>query len=125
MEGLVAADGGRSLKAGLLAFGALVWAAPVVAQSQDPLAPLPVNSTATTPPNGSQPGTAVTSTIPGPPLSVPMQGLVQKPVSAVGPAPTPTQTPLQTAQPPQVAIAAPKDWRGVFDAIDAGNWSAA
>jgi soluble lytic murein transglycosylase len=86
MEGLVAADGGRRLKAGLLAFGALIWAAPVVAQSQDPLAPLPTSSTATTP--ASQPIPAVGST-------------------------------------PQATVAAPKDWRGVFDAIDAGNWGAA
>src|ERR671916_851809 len=39
MEGPAAFDGGRGVKSGLLAFGALIWAAPALAQ--DPLAPLP------------------------------------------------------------------------------------
>jgi soluble lytic murein transglycosylase-like protein len=90
------------LKAGLLAFGALTWAAPVVAQSQDPLAPL--SSTPLTPPAGMQPG-------PAQPTSAASQG--------------PAQAPITVTSPPQSAIAAPKDWRGVFDAIDAGNWAAA
>jgi soluble lytic murein transglycosylase len=77
------------LKSGLLAFGALIWAAPVFAQSApDPLAPLPVSSQ-------TQPSTA---------------------------APQPQQ-PILVTQTPTVTV--PKDWRGVFDAIDAGKWSTA
>ena len=37
------------MKAGLLAFGALIWAAPVLAQSQDPLAPLSATTPAPAP----------------------------------------------------------------------------
>ena len=77
------------MKSGLLAFGALIWAAPVFAQSApDPLAPLPVSTQA-------QPSTA---------------------------APQPQQ-PILVTQTPTVTV--PKDWRGVFDAIDAGKWSTA
>ena len=49
MEGFAAADGGRSLKAGLLAFGTLLFAAPVFAQTGDPLAPLPTAPAPTQP----------------------------------------------------------------------------
>lgn len=111
------------MKAGLLAFGALIWAAPVVAQSQDPLAPLPVTSTLVSPPIGTQPGIAVTSTRPAPPAALPSQGSAPQPVSAVGEAPA--QLPITVTSPPPSAIASPKDWRGVFNAIDAGNWAAA
>src|SRR6478672_1940423 len=90
MEGFTAADGGTGVKLGLLAFGALISAAPALAQ--DPLAPL---STA------SQPAT--------------------QPVQP--PATLPATT--QPAPPPAPTIAVPKDWRGVFDAIDAGNWASA
>src|SRR5437764_7396431 len=97
MEGFAAADGGWSVKPGLLAFGALVWAAPVYAQSvPDPLAPLP--------------------SPPPPPEQAP---------------PPPQQQPPATpaAQQPTIAVrttaVAPKDWRGVFDAIDSGNWASA
>ncbi|HEX6604749.1 MAG TPA: lytic transglycosylase domain-containing protein, partial [Sphingomicrobium sp.] len=76
------------MKAGLLAFGALIWAAPVTAQAQDPLAPLPTTS----PPSASA-------------------------------APEVAQPP--PSPPPAPSVAAPKDWRGVFDAIDSGNWAAA
>jgi soluble lytic murein transglycosylase-like protein len=80
------------LKAGLLAFGALIWAAPLSAQSaSDPLAPLP-------PPDASQADTQIITTTPLPPRTAP------------SPAPT---------------VQAPKNWRGVFDAIDSGNWAAA
>jgi soluble lytic murein transglycosylase len=73
------------LKAGLLAFGTLICAAPVLAQpSRDPLAPLPTPA-------------PVAATAPAQPQSAP-------------PAPT---------------VTAPRDWRGVFDAIDSGNWAAA
>jgi soluble lytic murein transglycosylase-like protein len=75
------------LKAGLIAFGTLLCAAPLAAAqpARDPLAPLPT-------PAGAQ---------------------------AATPAPTQPQIPVQPAVP------APKDWRGVFDAIDDGNWAAA
>ena len=80
------------MKAGPLAFGALIWAAPLSAQSaSDPLAPLP-------PPDASQADTQIIATTPPPSR----------------PAPSPA---------PNVQV--PKNWRGVFDAIDSGNWAAA
>src|SRR6185369_12479262 len=93
MAGLAAADGGQILKSGLLALGAIVWAAPVVAQPAfDPLAPLPQGTPATAP--------------------VPV---------TIQPAPAPA-IPAPPAVP---TVVVPRDWRGVFDAIDAGNWAAA
>ena len=84
------------MKAGLLAFGALIWAAPLVAQpSTDPLAPLPPQQAPTQP----------------------------KPIVVYPPAQTPPVT--QPAPPPVPTVAVPKDWRGVFDAIDSGNWASA
>jgi soluble lytic murein transglycosylase-like protein len=101
------------LKAGLLASGALLWAAPVFAQAADPLAPLPQSA----PPAGI----AQAPTLSPPPVAV-----SQQPVDAAGPAPVLTQAPIQPApQPPAAAVATPKDWRGVFDAIDAGDWASA
>ena len=78
------------MKAGLIALGTMICAAPVVAQpSRDPLAPLPTSP-------------AVQQT-------------------------TPTSTPqLQpTPAPAAPTVPVPRDWRGVFDAIDAGNWASA
>jgi len=78
------------VKAGLIALGTMICAAPVVAQpSRDPLAPLPTSP-------------AVQQT-------------------------TPTSTPqLQpTPAPAAPTVPVPRDWRGVFDAIDAGNWASA
>jgi soluble lytic murein transglycosylase-like protein len=66
-------------------------ASPALAQSQDPLAPLP----ATTAPAHSQPAAPV-PTIP----------TAQQPVQSRG-------------------VTAPKDWRGVFDAIQNGDWASA
>jgi soluble lytic murein transglycosylase-like protein len=37
----------------------------------------------------------------------------------------PAWTTIQQTVPAQPAVTVPKDWRGVFDAIDAGNWAAA
>jgi len=74
------------LKRGLLAFGALIWSAPLLAQSAD-------DSLI----QWEQPK-------PAQPQATPQ--VVQGP------------TPIATVQ-------VPKDWRGVFDAIDAGNWSSA
>ena len=93
------------MKAGVLAFGALIWAAPVFAQSQDPLAPLPPGTT-------PQPGIVSTPTVPPSPVLNAAPAQPQQPISAVGPAPV-------------SSVAIPKSWRGVFDAIDSGNWAAA
>ena len=79
------------MKRGLLAFGALIWAAPVFAQSTD-------------------------------------DSLIQweqaKPAQPAPAQPTTVQPPVVQA-PPVATVQVPKDWRGVFDAIDAGNWASA
>jgi soluble lytic murein transglycosylase-like protein len=90
------------LRSGLLAFGALIWAAPAFAQaSPDPLAPLPTKA--------RSPGQAAPATTPA-----------DQPAAA---------TQIQPQQPSlsnsASTVAVPKDWRGVFDAIDAGNWASA
>jgi soluble lytic murein transglycosylase-like protein len=92
------------LKAGLLAFGTLLFAAPVYAQSAttDPLAPLPAQPT---------------------PTSTPPKPVVVYPPATTTQAPAPTLT--QPAAPPAPTVTVPNDWRGVFDAIDSGNWASA
>jgi soluble lytic murein transglycosylase-like protein len=91
------------LKAGLFGFGSLIWAAPLFAQAApDPLAPLPVSPP---PPQATSPAAE----------------------QATPTADTQSQQPIvvsQTAPLPKT-VAVPKDWRGVFDAIDAGNWASA
>jgi soluble lytic murein transglycosylase len=79
------------LKAGLLAFGSLLCASPLMAQQPvgDPLAPLATTQRA-------QPIVSTTT-----------------PLLAMQPAPTVSTVPV------------PRDWRGVFDAIDSGNWASA
>lgn len=73
------------MKAGLLAFGTLLFASQAWAQPvRDPLAPLP-----------------------SAPVAIPQV--------AVPPPP----------QPVAAGTPVPRDWRGVFDAIDAGNWASA
>jgi len=105
------------LKVEVLAFGSLIWAAPALAQAQDPLAPLP--SQTPPPPSASQPQQPRV-------LSTP--AIVQPPATIVQP---PAATPAQQAStnPPLPApvssVPVPKDWRGVFDAIDSGNWASA
>jgi soluble lytic murein transglycosylase len=94
------------LKRGLLAFGALLWTAPVLAQPGDPLAPLPEQS---------PPSPAITQSQASTPLAPPP---APKPLS-IQPAPT------KPAPAPGPSFAVPRDWRGVFDAIDAGNWASA
>src|ERR1043166_2514860 len=91
MEGLAAFDGGRSLKAGLLAFGALIWTAPVFAQPVDPLAPLPAPEPKTEPaqqpqaqPQAPRAGVINTPTYPPPQAAFSLPGPVQQPVNAVG-----------------------------------------
>jgi len=97
MEGFVASDGGRSLKSGLVAFGALIFAAPVSAQPEpDPLAP---QQTASPDKQAQKPPRKSTATF--------------------------TQVPLAPAQSATSTVPVPTDWRGVFDAIDAGNWASA
>jgi len=93
------------VKAGAIAFGSLIWAAPVFGQAaSDPLAPLPVS------PQPQQ------TTNPAP-LAAP----------ASQPPPTQAEQPIAVSQagPPPRTVVVPKDWRGVFDAIDAGNWTSA
>jgi hypothetical protein len=89
------------LKAALFATAALFCAAPAFAQQADPLAPLPV---------GAQPA---------PPA--------QSPVEFPAPQPTVAQPSVSTPapQPAISAVPVPKDWRGVFDAIDNCNWASA
>ena len=96
------------MKSGLLAFGALIWAAPVVAQSSDdPLAPLP------TAPQQTQP------------VSIPAAPAPQlAPPAVLGPMPQQPTIVTQVAPQPR-PIVIPKDWRGVFDAIDSGSWASA
>src|SRR4051812_23049655 len=101
MEGFAAFDGGPFLKAGLLACGTLLFAATAFGQSADPLAPL---STAPAPSDTRSP---VEYPAPQPVLN--------------GAAPTV----IRVAPPSVATVPVPKDWRGVFDAIDAGNWASA
>src|SRR4051812_37042523 len=132
MEGLVAADGGRVLKSGMLAFGALIWAAPLFAQaSSDPLAPLPAAPPAQQP--ASSPALArppPPATRPPPPRPKPRPPPPRPPPPNFPPPPPPPRPPhppvvsAQAAPPPR-PIVVPKDWRGVFDAIDNGNWASA
>ena len=99
------------MKSGLLAFGALIWTAPLFAQpAPDPLAPLPAarrqaaEKLSIARYRGSDPRNAAT-----PPQLDP-------------------QSPSTQATPRCLAlanVAVPRDWRGVFDAIDSGNWASA
>jgi peptidoglycan lytic transglycosylase len=98
------------LKGGVLAFGALIWAAPVLAQPQDPLAPLP---TSQMPANTG--GLSPAGTVPSP-TSTSEEGQ-----SPSGPVPPPAA--IQPSYSPSAVV--PKDWRGVFDAIGSGNWASA
>ncbi len=100
------------MKAGVLAFGAMIWSAPVFAQAQDPLAPLPNGTAPTTTAQPGVPGTAASSNNPPPPVVMPSTGSSQVLPAPASPAPV-------------ASVAVPKDWRGVFDAIDAGNWASA
>ena len=90
------------MKSGLIAFGALICAAPLAAQSaSDPLAPLPT-------PLQPQPVSNAPTRAVAPPAVVPGQ---QQPVIA------------QVVPPKPIVV--PKDWRGVFDAIYSGSWASA
>src|SRR4051812_10206814 len=110
MERLIVADGGGVVKRGWLLLGWVIaggstWSAPLLAQAaSDPLAPLPVPS---------QPYPAPTQPA-SPAVAQPDSTLVAQPSSVVA-----------EAAPVPRTVAIPKDWRGVFDAIDAGNWASA
>ena len=80
----------------MTASGVVAWSSPLLAQQSDPLAPLPTVRPVTQAP---------------PPV-----------VTTVQPQPSTTTPPLARPLPP---IVVPKDWRGVFDAIDAGDWAGA
>lgn len=105
------------MKSGLLAFGALLWASPLFAQTSDPLAPLPTRVPAPVPvqlPSRALPPTLVY----GPPAQVQNQ---VAPLSAQSQNPTV----VTLSAPPPRSVPVPQDWRGVFDAIDAGQWASA
>lgn len=99
------------MKSGLLAFGALIWAAPVFAQSSsDPLAPWPAA------PQPKQVPAPVPGLVPVPlPIGRSSQTIPQAQL----------QPPILVTQGAPRTIVVPKDWRGVFDAIDAGQWASA
>jgi soluble lytic murein transglycosylase-like protein len=102
------------LKAGLLALGVIV-SAPVLAQtSQDPLAPLPSSSGEPQPTIDpqDQPTPTQPTVRPQPP-----------PAQIARPATPPAVRTVVAAATPKVPV--PRDWRGVFDAIDAGQWASA
>ena len=99
------------MKSGLLAFGALIWAAPIFAQpSPDPLAPLPV----------AQPPQQQSAPMPAPAPQL-RRHRATRHRGAVGAA----AISRRPARAVVKEVAAPKDWRGVFDAIDAGQWASA
>ena len=67
-------------------------------------------------------GLAVATPAVAQPVSDPLSPL-SAPAQTV---PSPVAQPLlQVSAPPPVSVRVPKDWRGVFDAIDAGDWSSA
>jgi soluble lytic murein transglycosylase len=107
------------LKAGLLAFGALISAAPAYAQAQDPLAPLPSSQPSSSQPIPTQPPLPDPNTSGDQPFTIPQLPAQQPPT------PPATTQRVQPTPPPAPVVAVPRDWRGVFDAIDAGNWASA
>ena len=111
------------MKSGLLAFGTLIGAAPAIAQTQaDPLAPLPTTSA---------PAVAAPTSTPAPTSPKVQWPSYETVVPVLGPAGTPQKPALTVTSPasaapvPVATVIVPKDWRGVFDAIDAGNWASA
>src|SRR5439155_6617538 len=119
MEGLIAADGGRVLRSNVLAFGAFIWAAPLFAQAApDPLAPLP------TPTPSQQQAVRAAGPIPTSTVQAPAPSVVS--AAQVETTEQPLQVPLLSPpERPVRPVYVPKDWRGVFDAIDTGQWSSA
>ena len=107
------------MKGGLLAFGAMISAAPVHAQLPDPLAPLTTSQSGGAQPIPSQPP------LPQPDSANDQPSAIQQPPVQQPATPPATQQWSQPAPPPVQTVVVPRDWRGVFDAIDAGNWAAA
>ena len=116
------------MKSAVLAFGAMMWAAPAFAQAADPLAPA-----ADPQKPAGQPAEPYRAE-PLQPLSAPTVAVPPMPSSSAPSAPAPAavqqQPPAVVATqmpppPPAVIVAIPRDWRGVFDAIDSGNWASA
>ena len=102
------------MKSGPIAFGALIWAAPVLAQpAPDPLAPLPA------------PPAKPPRSFPSRDTAVPILGMhdTSQESDQQQPAPRPSAQPAAPVAQSNATV--PKDWRGVFDAIDAGNWASA
>ncbi|MFL6733981.1 MAG: transglycosylase SLT domain-containing protein [Sphingomicrobium sp.] len=87
---------------------ALASASPALAQ-QDPLAPLSTTQPRSDQPVAAQPPAATKAPVQGQPAAA-------APIR-VAPQPLPA--------PPVQPIYVPKDWRGVLDAIDGGNWASA
>lgn len=105
------------MKSALLACGMLIWASPAFAEAQDPLAPLPQPTAAA--PRPVKPRAQ-------PPAA---PGAVEHMLIQLDDRPdyTPVDRPKMTVVNTPIVSSAtvPRDWRGVFDAIDAGNWAAA
>jgi len=108
------------LKAGWLAFGALISAAPLYAQAADPLAPLASPQPGNSQPIPAQPPLPEQDSAAPQPFSLPQFPAQNQAVPA-----TTAQPAVVAAPPPVAVVAVPRDWRGVFDAIDAGNWASA
>ncbi|HUP68174.1 MAG TPA: transglycosylase SLT domain-containing protein [Sphingomicrobium sp.] len=105
------------MKARLLAISTLIISAPAFAQAADPLAPLENDP-------GANPAPKPAIIYQLPPSSTRPPVAPARPPAPVAQLPQPaSQAPNQP--PPVVPILVPKDWRGVFDAIDAGNWASA
>ena len=108
------------MRAGLLAFGTLLFAAPAFAQAGDPLAPLPTTGTIRA---GNQPASRTPRLRSRSTISAGAAGRDLGGAEAVASNATAGRAAGLRAAGRTVAI--PKDWRGVFDAIDAGNWASA
>jgi soluble lytic murein transglycosylase len=96
-----------------MASALLIPAAPAAAQ--DPLAPLPAPST---------PSTQMILT-PRPAPAAPAPQAVAQPVIAQPVITQPVIAQPAITQPQPVIVRVPRDWRGVFDAIQAGDWAGA
>src|SRR3569623_731962 len=109
MEGFVAADGGSGVKSALLAFGALIVAAPASGQSaRDPLAPL-------APPAATSPRPAPASSQPPGPSEATRHMLIQLDDRPDYSPPAKTDIATMTVVIRPIGSLVPTDWRGVFD----------
>ena len=107
------------MKSALLAFGALIVAAPASGQSaRDPLAPLAQ-------PAATSPRPAPASSQPPGPSEATRHMLIQLDDRPDYTPPAKPDKATMTVVNRPIGALVPTDWRGVFDAIDAGNWAAA